>query len=308
MKKSQRDLLTLSITMVFLSVAVVSGLILHSKASTKLEGPESLIFAEGIVSTGHEFTLTFMPGMKEAYFTRYFPDKKINHVMRTELKSGKWQEPLPLAFSSDKWADLDPALSPNGKRLFFVSTRPSPHSVDAKIRNMDIWYADRVGNDWGTPQYLDILNSPGKEGSPTVAKDGTLCFFSDRGREANSNSIYCSELSHGKYEEPKKLGTEVNSETSDTSPFLSADGNTLLFYSTRPGGYGHADLYVSFRRKRKWSQAQNLGPLVNTAESEYNPSVSPDGRTLYFGRNGKIYWIAIELLKISGLDTRHLHD
>src|SRR6476659_4835251 len=146
MKKSQDGRFTLSMTMVFLSVAVISGFTPHSKESTKLEGPEPLIFAEGIVSTGHEFTLTFMPNMKEAYFTRYFPDKKINHVMRTELKSGKWQEASPLSFSNDKWADLDPALSRDGKRLFFVSTRPSPHAQDTKIKNMDIWCVDRVGN------------------------------------------------------------------------------------------------------------------------------------------------------------------
>jgi Tol biopolymer transport system component len=173
---------------------------------------------------------------------------------------------------------------------------------------MNIWFTDRIGNDWGQPKYLDVVNSPAKEGSPTVAKDGTLCFFSDRGRAADSNSIYCSELHQGKYEPPKKLGPEVNSESSDTSPFLSPDGKTLLFYSTRAGGYGHADLYVCFRTKGQWSPSRNLGPVVNTGESEYNPVVSPDGKTLYFGRNGKIYWIAVGLLNISGLDARRLHD
>jgi hypothetical protein len=277
-----------------------------ARAGVVSEGPEPQVFAEGIVSTGHEFALTFSPDMKEAYFTRNFPDKKINHILRTEWKDGKWQEPTPISFSDDRWSDLDPALSPNGRRLFFISTRPVPGVQDTGSRNMDIWYADRSGNTWGQPQHLDHVSSPGKEGSPTVSKDGTLCFFSDRGRAANANSIYCSELRKGQYGEPQKLGPEINSEVSDTSPFLSADGNTLLFYSTRPGGYGQADLYVSFKLHRQWSPAKNLGPIVNTGEWEYNPVVSPDGKTLYFGRKGSIYWIPLEALKIAGLDAKHL--
>ena len=278
----------------------------YAGAGAATEATEPQVFAGGIISTGHEFALTFTPEMKEAYFTRGFPDKKINHIMRAELKDGQWQAPTPISFSSDQWSDLDPALSPNGKRLFFISTRPAPGAPETKVRNMDIWYADRVGNDWGQPQYLDGVNSSGKEGSPTVAKDGTLCFFSDRGRAANANSIYCVELRKGKYSEPQKLGPEINSEISDTSPFLSADGKTLLFYSTRTGGYGQADLYVSFRRNRQWSQAKNLGPIVNTVEWEYNPVVSPDGKRLYFGRKGSIYWVPVEVLKVPGLDAKHL--
>jgi Tol biopolymer transport system component len=278
----------------------------YAQAIDPAENPEPQVFAEGIISTGHEFALTFTPDMKEVYFTRNFPDKKINHIMHAELKNGKWQEPITISFSNDQWSDLDPALSPSGRRLFFISTRPAPGVQDTEARNMDIWYADREGKGWGQPRYLDSGNSSGKEGSPTVSKDGTLCFFSDRGRVANANSIYCSKLSRGKYGEPEKLGPEINSEASDTSPFLSADGNTLLFYSTRPGGYGQADLYVSFRRNRQWSQAKNLGPLVNTREWEYNPVVSPDGKVLYFGRKGSIYWIPVERLKVPELDAKHL--
>jgi dipeptidyl aminopeptidase/acylaminoacyl peptidase len=307
MSKAESKRIIVMTAVAALSLSLFSHLgYTYARAGAVTEGPEPQVFAEGTVSTGHEFALTFTPDMKEAYFTRTFPDKKINHIMRTELKDGRWQGPTLISFSNDQWSDLDPALSPDGRRLFFVSTRPAPGAQDTKSRNMDIWYADRSGRDWGQPQYLEHVNSPGKEGSPTVSEDSTLCFFSDRGRAANANSIYCSELRKGGYSEPKKLGPEINSETSDTSPFLSADGNTLLFYSTRPGGYGQADLYVSFRRNHQWSPAKNLGPIVNTGEWEYNPVVSPDGKILYFGRKGSIYWIPVEALKIPGLDAKHL--
>jgi Tol biopolymer transport system component len=262
---------------------------------------EPAIVGPGVVSTGHEFTLTFMPDGQEAYFSRAFPDQHLIHIMRTRFTAGAWQTPSEVAFSSPRWSDLDPAVSPDGKRLFFVSTRPKPGS-DPTVKDMDIWYADRAGEGWGEPQHVERINSPAKEGSPTVAADGTLCFFSDRDAAPGTNAIYCASRVGDGYADPVKLPAEFNAGPSDTSPFLSPDGNVMLFYSTRPGGFGQADLYVSFRRSGSWSTARNLGPTVNTAASEYNPEVSRDGATFYFGRDGNIFAVPLEALGIAGLD------
>ena len=255
------------------------------------------IFAPGVISTGHEFSVTFTPDMKEVYFTRNFPEQKINHIMRSRFTNGEWEEPRRISFSDDKWSDLDPALTPDGRRLIFVSTRPSRTAPN--VRNMDIWYSERIAHDWKEPQIVENVNSPAKEGSPTVARDETLCFFSDRAREANNNSIYCSVLHAGKYGPPQKLGPEINSNYSDTSPYLTPDGKKLFFYSTRPGGSGGADLYVTVKSHARWSPARNLGLTVNTAAWEYNPMISPNGKFLYFGRERNIYRIPIKLLRAS---------
>jgi Tol biopolymer transport system component len=291
---------------VLIVALVLAGLIgptlAISPQDTKHAEPQ--IFAKDIISTGHEFSLTFTPDGKDAYFTRSFPDKKVNHVMHSQFRGGQWQTATPISFSSDQWSDLDPALSPNGKRLLFISTRPAQDAQDKTVKNMDIWYSDWTGSDWGEPHYIKELSSPGKEGSPTVDTNGTLCFFSDRNRQANSNSIYCSELVAGKYTDPQ-LMADINSGVSDTSPSLSADGQVMLFYSTRDGGYGKADLYVSFKQHGKWSVARNFGSIVNTGEFEYNPTVSRDGKTLYFGRNGYIYWVPVGALGIPELIVKH---
>jgi dipeptidyl aminopeptidase/acylaminoacyl peptidase len=257
------------------------------------------LFAPGVISTGHEFTLTFTADGREVYFTRYSLEPRWNHIMHSVLKEGAWQPAERVSFSSDAWADLDPSLSPDGKRLYFVSTRPRP-SGTGPARNMDIWYADREGDHWGAPHWIEGINSDGKEGSPTMDRHGTLCFFSDRDRAANSNAIYCAaplEKNGSRWAQPVLLNANVNAGPSDTSPWLSPDGNTLLFYSNRTGGFGKSDLYVSVKRG-DWQPAQNLGPVVNTAETEYNPSVSPDGKSLYFGRNGNVY-----VLPLSSLDS-----
>lgn len=267
---------------------VIAGAVVALVAS-----PPPTRLAPGTISTAHEFTITFTPDGREAYFTRYNAQPRWMHVMHAVVRDGEWQPPAPVAFSSDAWFDLDPFLSPDGSRLYFVSTRPRPDGASNAKPDMDIWYADRSGDGWGAPHWIAELSSDGKEGSPTVDRAGNICFFSDRGSGADKNAIYCAERRGDHWDRPVRLDTAVNAGPSDTSPFLAPDGNTLLFYSTRPGGRGGADLYMSIRARGAWQPAVNLGDVVNTAESEYNPSVSPDGRTLYFGRNGDIWTIPV---------------
>jgi hypothetical protein len=60
-------------------------------------------------------------------------------------------------------------------------------------------------------------------------------------------------------------------------------------------------LYVSFLKHGRWQRAINLGKAVNTTEWEYNPCVSRDGKTLYFGRSRQFYEVPIESLGVKGL-------
>jgi len=84
---------------------------------------------------------------------------------------------------------------------------------------------------------------------------------------------------------PTNLGPTVNSPSSEESPSISADGLILIFHSNRPDGYGSLDLWMTTRATtiEPWGEAVNLGPLVNTPEVDWCPSLSPDGCTLYHG-------------------------
>lgn len=83
---------------------------------------------------------------------------------------------------------------------------------------------------------------------------------------------------------PENLGATINSASHDGSPFLTADGLELYFWSGRGGGYGVQDLYVTRRATRTspWGVPTNLGQPVNTSQQESAPVVSPDGLELYF--------------------------
>ena len=86
---------------------------------------------------------------------------------------------------------------------------------------------------------------------------------------------------------PINLGPTVNSTSMDRGPAISKDGLSLYFASTRLGGFGGEDIYVSQRETRddEWSQPVNLGPIINTSANEMVPAFSRDGHLLFFASN-----------------------
>ena len=76
----------------------------------------------------------------------------------------------------------------------------------------------------------------------------------------------------------------------------------MIFCSDRPGGYGKADLYVTFRKGAgSGTEPVNMGQKVNSPYSEYIPSVSPDGRYFFFttdrAGNRDIYWVDTKIIE-----------
>jgi Tol biopolymer transport system component len=84
--------------------------------------------------------------------------------------------------------------------------------------------------------------------------------------------------------EPASPLAELNSPASDFGPEVSSDGREVIFGSGRPGTRGGNDLWVSIRRRvdDPWSTPENLGAPINTALNDRHPSLSADGRTLFF--------------------------
>jgi len=82
------------------------------------------------------------------------------------------------------------------------------------------------------------------------------------------------------------VGEAVNSASWDAQPSVSGDGQMLIFASSRPGGFGGKDLWVSRKVRGRWTSPKNLGPKINTSSDEEAPFIHYDGRTLYFSSNG----------------------
>ena len=81
---------------------------------------------------------------------------------------------------------------------------------------------------------------------------------------------------------PYKIGA-LNTKTNEGAPSISADGQTFVFTAcNRKDGYGKCDIYISKRTKQGWTRPRNIGEPINTKVLERQPSLSPDGKTIYF--------------------------
>ncbi|WP_409771896.1 OmpA family protein [Thermaurantimonas sp.] len=129
---------------------------------------------------------------------------------------------------------------------------------------------------------------------PALSADGKLLVFTERevGTDKKDEDFYYAELLKGGGFSPKrKLPGYINTPLNEGAQSVSADGRIIIFTGChRPEGFGSCDLYASYLMPDgSWSSPQNLGPAINTAAWESQPSLSPDGRTLYFvrGKTGR---------------------
>jgi hypothetical protein len=102
------------------------------------------------------------------------------------------------------------------------------------------------------------------------------------------------------WSEPINVGATVNSTSTDIAPTLSKNGLSLYFSSTRPGGAGGFDIWVSQRSKpsEAWGPPQNLGPAINSGSNDQGTALSRDGHLLFFvsdrpgGFGGQDIWVS----------------
>lgn len=90
----------------------------------------------------------------------------------------------------------------------------------------------------------------------------------------------------GNWQEAESVSAAINTENNEGTSTISADGRTLIFTSCKGRqGYGSCDLYISYKTGEQWSEPENLGAAVNSRSWESQPSLSADGRILYFVSN-----------------------
>jgi Tol biopolymer transport system component len=273
-----------SIVLALVSTAIAAG------ANTKPKlAPE--LFAPGVISTDlDESGGSFSPDGRFFYFVRrgaYTTSPPISIICFSEFRDGKWTRPEVAPFAGI-YLDGSPSFSSDGKRLYFGSKRPT--ESNPKPGDWNIWFVDKIDNGWSAPKEIGAaINGPKNDTNPAVAADGTIYFASDRDSNPGYFHIYRARLTNGHYEQPEKLGPEINSGDADTNPYISPDQKVLIFASYRQdnvagGGnhYDRADLYVSFNRDGHWTPARHLDHGINTAASEGNPTMFPDGKWFYF--------------------------
>ncbi|MEO6869763.1 MAG: hypothetical protein ABI168_08970 [Ginsengibacter sp.] len=237
-------------------------------------GATPQVFAPGILSTPYsEWSLSLSSDGKTAYSSMGEIYWTIITAKKTE---GGWQQPKVISFSG-RFRDTDPFITPDGSKLFFISSRPflegGPPDVPQKVTH--IWYVEHVhGDEWGTPHHLDSLINLSDVGSyaPSVSAKGTLYYCSHRKELPGMQSFSVNRIGNS-YTEPKQMLITGATEIQD--PFIAPDESYLIYLDG-------TDLCISFRQKDGWSSEEKLRPEINNGNNISSTYVASDGKTLYY--------------------------
>ncbi|MGB5170543.1 MAG: OmpA family protein [Eudoraea sp.] len=213
---------------------------------------DAIKFSKKINTKYHEASITFSPDNDIMYFTRNNYSKKLRRdkngvnnlkIYMAKKVDGEWKDIKEVPFNSDNYSTGHPALSPDGKKLYFVSDMPGT------IGKTDIFVVDVLGDgQFSEPRNLGPnINTEQKEMFPFI-NEKKLYFSSDGHVGLGGLDVF--EVSYDSltgFSDVKNVGQPVNSKNDDFSYIVNEDTQEGFFASNRRGGKGDDDIY-SFKR------------------------------------------------------------
>jgi hypothetical protein len=197
-----------------------------------------------------------------------------------ELRFGALSAPI---WEGARIDDQSPLLTGDGLSLFYGSTAPGGSG------GLDIWMVTRpsLSAPWGTPVNLGpTINSSANDGGPRLSPNGlSLYFVSNRAGGRGSYDIWIATRPtlSAPFGSPVNLGPAINSTADESDPHISADERTLVFTSSRLGGVGANETWMSTRTNATapWEPARYLPPPINHANDTFPVEISRDGLLLF---------------------------
>ncbi len=276
----------------------------QTEGTTELAGPylghqppgmTPEVFAEDVITRNcpAHGTPVFTPDFREMYWGPLSSEQceeKTDEILFMNSVDGTWTEPAVVSFSSLFWDSDDPSMSPDGKRIYFTTHRPSgllSFDFDEKVM-----YVERDGNGWSSAQSVGSeVNSMFRHWQVSVTQDYDLYFHAEK--NVAEPGIYVSRHVGGEYQTPQRLPNQINSGSS-YHPYIAPDESYLIFVRTTDETGD--DLFISFKDSTgEWTEAENLGDGINSSGHDLCPNVTPDGKYMFFlsqrGGYNRAYWV-----------------
>ncbi|HEY1023588.1 MAG TPA: hypothetical protein VGE26_00370, partial [Sphingobacteriaceae bacterium] len=172
----------------------------------------------------------------------------------------------PVAFNP---VNLGDSINTNAQEYLPAITADEETLIYTRMvnNNEDFYRSIKRDGKWTRSRYLSqsINTRMYNEGAQCISPDGMYLFFTGCNRPdgAGSCDIYIARREGNSWSKPFNIGAPVNSPGWDSQPTLSADGRTLYFVSTRPGGLGGYDIWkTDLKEGGGWTVPENLGPNV----------------------------------------------
>jgi OmpA-OmpF porin, OOP family len=188
--------------------------------------------------------------------------------------------------------EQSPVISSDGKTLY-LTVANHPQNVDGLKDPGDIWISIWTGTDWSAPVHGGlVLNNRGYNGVAGISKSGNELFlfnhYAKSGELPTTQGISVSIRSNAGWTAPKNITIPYfRNKSEHISGQWHEDMQVFVFAAESYNTLGAEDLYVSFYLEGRWSEPTHLGNLVNTPLQEMSPSLSADGKFLFFASNGR---------------------
>lgn len=236
-------------------------------------------FSQTLNSAYHEGPVSFSRDGKRIFFTR---TNLQNGVRRSDARGQvgfkiyeaekglyDWENVRELPFNSNDYSCLHPALSADGKRLFFASNRGGADTYGG----FDLYMVEFDGQQWGQPINLGPeINTPRNEAFPFYHESGTLFFSSDGHPGQGGYDLFMIDISSRRWGQLRNLGAPFCSPSDDLGLVLIPDATRGYFTSGRAGGYGQDDIY--FFESPQGLQGLQAAPQLHATVTVYDAATS----------------------------------
>lgn len=275
-------------TIIYVALALAAFTATAAPESSHLIGP-------GVISTGlKETSVAMTRDGNTVYFMRSDLAEKDDTIMVSHRHDGHWSKPEVVSFSG-RWHDSEPTLSPDGKRLYFVSNRPVRKGgalITMTFRGQtytgtNLWYVQhQADGNWGKPVHVDgTLNDGNMIYNPSVAANGDVYFSAHRPDSGTAYQIYVARHTAHGYAAPERVGLgDIKHNRMD--PAIDPQQRFLIFAGNEGDSLGRADLYIAFRKPDGgWSKPVQLPAPINSPSLENAPSLGPRFGELFVSSN-----------------------
>jgi len=193
--------------------------------------------------------------------------------------------------------EFDPVIDESGKNLYFTSVRPQDTSKFSNGEVQQVMYiASKTKDSLVNARHYKMFGNL-ELGSREISA-GSISYDNNRFYVCKDDRLYVSTGADTTWGMPVMMSDSVNRGFTQNHAFVAPDGKTIYFVSSGSGSLGGTDIYkCQLQKNGRWGPAINLGSKINTPFDEEGPSVSADGKTLYFSSKGHVGFGGFDIFK-----------